>query len=133
MLRVLIVDDYPGTAEVIATLVRSFGHTCRTAGTGRHALAEALELDPDVILLDLGLPDLSGFDVARALRAQRGGAGRRIIALTGWATARDRALAFESGCDDFMIKPAKSDKLRALLGGVAQGTRPKNFAAQYGP
>ncbi|HUS32314.1 MAG TPA: response regulator [Kofleriaceae bacterium] len=121
MLRVLIVDDYPETANILASLVESLGHDCRTAGTGRHALAEALAFEPHVTLLDLGLPDLSGFDVARALRAQPGGATRRIIALTGWATDRDRKLAHQAGCDDFLLKPATSKKLQTLLRVNAKG------------
>ena len=118
MLRVLIVDDYPETTEVIAELVEELGHRCRRAGTGRHALAEALAFDPHVTILDLGLPDLPGFDVARALRAQPGGSGRRIVALTGWATDRDRTLALAAGCDDFLVKPATAKKLQGILRSV---------------
>lgn len=111
----LVVDDYPETAEVFSLLVEKLGHECRTAGTGRHALATVLEFDPHVVLLDLGLPDLSGFEVAQMLRGQPRGSQRTIIALTGWASGATRQRAFVAGCDAFLVKPVTESKLRSVL------------------
>ena len=114
--RVLIVDDYPETAEVLSALVESLGYECKAAGTGRHALATVLEFDPRIIVLDIGLPDLSGFEVAQLVRCQPGGRQRKIVALTGWATNGARQRALDAGCDAFLVKPATEPKLRAALG-----------------
>jgi CheY-like chemotaxis protein len=120
--RVLVVDDYPETADLFAVLVEKLGCECRTAGTGRHALATVLEFDPHVVLLDLGLPDLSGFEVAQMLRTQSRGADRKIIALTGWATGGVRQRAADAGCDAFLVKPVSESKLRGVLLGTARVT-----------
>lgn len=110
-----MVDDYPETADLFAVLGEKLGCECRTAGTGRYALAAVLEFDPHVVLLDLGLPDLSGFEVAQMLRTQPRGASRKIIALTGWATGAVRQRAIDAGCDAFLVKPVSESKLRAAL------------------
>ena len=128
--RVLIVDDYPETAEVLAILVEKLGYECRTASTGRHALATILEFDPQIIVLDLGLPDLSGFEVAQIVRRQRGGSNRKIIAFTGWATNASRQRALEAGCNAFLVKPATESKLRAALRDVTQSAAFESRALQ---
>lgn len=119
MLRVLVVDDYPETANVIAEVLERYGHTVRKAGTGLQALAETLSFSPQVTLLDLDLPDLSGYEVARRMREQPGGASRRIVALTGWANERSRALAMKAGCDHFILKSTRPGKLQELLQSIA--------------
>jgi CheY-like chemotaxis protein len=120
-LRVLVVDDYPETSEVICALFQTLGHETRAAGTGRHALAEALAFDPHLALLDIRLPDLSGFELARALRAQPGGHRRHLVALTGWASNDCRRRALEAGCNDFVVKPATATRLRALVATLQRG------------
>jgi DNA-binding response OmpR family regulator len=113
--RVLVVDDYPDSAEIVRTLVELFGHEARIACTGRAALAEAYAFDPTIVILDLGLPDINGCDVARELRARRGGQHLHIAALSGWSHKDKRQAALSAGCDQFVLKPANAVKLRTIL------------------
>ena len=113
--RVLVVDDYPDTAESMCTLLELLGHDCRSAGSGRAALAEIHGFDPDLVLLDLGLPDLSGYEVAQALRKWRPNDRLHIVAMTGWGHQDKRRRALAAGCDDYVIKPATGTKLREIL------------------
>src|SRR5215510_16402553 len=112
--RVLIVDDYPDAAEIASMLLELLGHECRHAETGHAALIEAKRFDPDVVILDIGLPDLSGYDVARALR-QRSGSRPYLVALTGWGQPLDRARAFEAGFDTHLLKPQTAASLRGIM------------------
>ncbi|CAN5830063.1 hypothetical protein BH11MYX3_BH11MYX3_44040 [soil metagenome] len=114
MERVLVVDDYPDSAEVICTLIRILGHDSRAARSGKDALEIALAFDPALVILDLELPDVSGYDVARELRRWRGPA-LHITALTGWNQPERRMLAFAAGCDDYILKPADEAKVRGIV------------------
>lgn len=113
--RVLIVDDYPDAAEIACTLLSLLGHDCRAASCGKDALAEAVVFIPDVALLDIGLPDMNGYDLARSLRALLAGRSLYIAAVTGWGQAKDRAHAFEAGFDQHVLKPADVGKLQDIL------------------
>jgi CheY-like chemotaxis protein len=113
--RVLIVDDYPDAADIACTLLSLLGHECVAASTGQDALEIAAQFEPDIALLDIGLPDLSGYDLARALRQRSGARPLYLAAITGWGTAADRARALEAGFDDHVTKPADSQKLREIL------------------
>src|SRR5438128_12338022 len=99
-MRVLIVDDYPGSVDASQLLLELLGHECRTAMDGASALQQFRAFEPDIVLLDIGLPDLSGYEVAREIRAgeQR---GKRVFiaAMTGWATSEDRVRSLASGID----------------------------------
>lgn len=113
--RILIVDDFPDVAEMACVLLGMLGHECRAAGCGRDALAEADRFDPDVALLDIGLPDLSGYELARELRQRRSGRPLYIAAITGWGAPADRARAYAAGFDQHLTKPADAAKLREVL------------------
>ena len=112
--RVLIVDDYPDAAEATCMLFTRLGHLCRCAISGEHALDEAKVFLPDIVILDIGLPDLSGYDVARTLR-QRHGAGIYLAALTGWGQPEDRRRAIDAGFDQHIVKPATAQVLCELI------------------
>lgn len=114
-MRVLVVDDYPGAAEAAQQLVELLGHECRTALCGRDALEVVASFDPDVVLLDIGLPDVSGYDVARALRSRETTRRAFIVALTGWATAEDRAKSIAAGIDVHLRKPPQADAIAEVL------------------
>jgi DNA-binding response OmpR family regulator len=116
--RVLVVDDYPDSAEVVRTLIELLGHEARVAGSGRAALAEAYGFDPTIVILDLGLPDINGCDVARELRSRRGGERLHIAALSGWGQPEKRRAALSAGCDQFVVKPANGTKIRSILQAV---------------
>jgi len=111
----LVVDDYPDSGELICALLTTLGHETRFADSGRAALAEAHAFDPDVVILDLGLPDMDGCDVARALRRLRLLGPLHIVALTGWNHSDRRRLALAAGCDQFVLKPCSGAKLKAIL------------------
>lgn len=113
-MRILVIDDYPGAAEVSCTLLALLGHEGFAATSGREGLARASDVDLDIIVLDLGLPDMSGFDVARELRSRP---GKRIFiaAMTGWNTHEDRVRSLASGIDMHVAKPTSADKLAQVI------------------
>ncbi len=120
--RVLVVDDNVDAASSLATLLQLNGHQVRMAHDGATALEMAMTEPPEVAILDIGLPVLNGFDVARRLRQQRGGAATPLlVALTGWGQPEDRRRSYEAGFDAHLVKPvapsALDDLLRSLSGG----------------
>jgi signal transduction histidine kinase/CheY-like chemotaxis protein len=115
--RILVVDDNADAAESLALLLRQRGHDVRLAGDGPGGLALAGEHPPEVVLLDLGLPGMSGHEVARRLRRQPGLNKALIVALTGSGSDEDRELSRQCGCDHFLVKPVDWDELAGLLGG----------------
>ncbi len=114
-LRVLVVDDYPDAAAMTCELVRALGHTCELALDGAGALARSRELHPDLVVLDIGLPDVSGYDIARQLRETETEHPLVLAALTGWGQPADVARAAEAGFDRHVLKPATLAKVKALL------------------
>ena len=121
-LRVLIIEDVPDAAESMKVLVETLGHEAACAFDGETGLLAAASFRPDVIFLDLGLPGISGYDAAEAIRAQTVGAPIRIIALTGWAQDTYRARAAEVGIDEFLIKPVELAVLAEVLESAEPGT-----------
>jgi CheY-like chemotaxis protein len=113
--RVLVVDDYPEAAEVMCALMRLFGHETRSATRGREAVELARTFQPDVAVVDLGLPDLNGFEVARQLRELAGGRALYIAAVSGWAEGVDRGRTLASGIDHHIQKPIDGAQARRLL------------------
>jgi len=113
--RVLVVDDYPDSAETASMLLMLYGHECRTAVTGKSALDQAAMFAPDIVILDIGLPDMSGYDVARELRARPGGHSLYLVAVTGWGQPQDRVQAFAAGFDQHVLKPTNSAKILEIL------------------
>lgn len=113
--RVLVVEDETDALESLALLLEMMGHSVSRARDGATALAAARGLRPDVMLVDIGLPDISGYELARAVRADHSLAAVRLVALTGFGLARDREQAFASGFDAHLLKPASPDALRGVL------------------
>jgi CheY-like chemotaxis protein len=109
------VDDYPDTVESLSLLLRYWGHDVRVAGDGPSALEQAAAYHPDVVLLDIGLPRMSGCEVARQLRGQPGPGRPTLISLSGFGAEEDRRRALEAGCDQFLIKPVDPNALEVLL------------------
>jgi PAS domain S-box-containing protein len=112
--RVLVVDDNKDFAESLVMLLESMGHEARMAHRGEQALALADEFRPDVVFLDIGLPDLDGYEVARRLRA-RPHAPCVLAALTGWGQESDKQAAAEAGFDHHLVKPVEMDSLESVL------------------
>ena len=113
--RVLVVDDNVDAATSLALVLRTLGHEVFIAHDGRSALADLSRIRPDIALLDIAMPDMTGYEVARQVRA-RLGAAVRIVALTGFGLAEDRARAIEAGFDQHIVKPAEPAFLKSLLG-----------------
>jgi CheY-like chemotaxis protein len=114
--RVLVVDDNVDTANSIAMLLREAGHDVDVAHDGHKALELARSARPEFVFLDLGLPGLDGFEVARALRREPGLQAVRIIAITGYGQEADRRKAQEAGIDQHLLKPVDPAFLESLLG-----------------
>ncbi len=114
-MRVLVVDDYPGVAEISCVMLRLLGHVAMPALNGRDAVVKVREFDPQIVILDIGLPDRNGYDVARELRADPRGDALHIAALTGWDQPEDRMRSVASGIDQHFIKPACTNKFREIL------------------
>lgn len=117
-MRVLVVDDNVDAAEMLAALLELRGHRVRIVHDGAAALAAAARFQPHAVLLDIGLPDQSGFEVAPLLRRIEGMAQARLIALTGWGAEQDRQRSREAGFDGHLTKPADIDSVEAILHGV---------------
>jgi PAS domain S-box-containing protein len=113
--RVLIADDNRDAADSLGMLLGLAGHEVRVAHSGQTALSLAQVFRPDTALLDIGMPDLSGYEVARQLRREPWGIGIRLIALTGWGQTDDRRRAHEAGFDYHLTKPIDPDALAALI------------------
>lgn len=113
--RVLVVDDNLDAAEMLGALLRHAGHEVRVAGDGAAALDIAAEFGPDVALLDIGLPGMNGYEVARALRREPALQPMVLIALTGWGQAEDKRRAHEAGFDGHLTKPADPDEVMRVV------------------
>ena len=113
--RVLVVDDNFDTAETMALALELFGCETRMAHTAAAALDVAAEFAPDVALLDIGLPDYNGYELARRLRALPSGLDITLVAATGWGQDKDRTLALDAGFDHHLTKPIDFEQLRLLL------------------
>jgi signal transduction histidine kinase/ActR/RegA family two-component response regulator len=113
--RILVVDDNRDAAEMLAMYLRSDGHEVRVAADGHAALTEAAAFRPEVALLDIGMPGLSGYDVARTLRRDPETASTLLVAITGWGQDGDRRLAMAAGFDAHLTKPADPAAISVLL------------------
>ncbi len=114
---ILVVEDNADGAQTLADILELHGHRVRVARDGRSGIDLARELRPDVVLCDIGLPDVDGYDVARALRREPGLAGVRLVALSGYAQPEDRQRARDAGFDAHLAKPPDVDRLVKVLEG----------------
>jgi PAS domain S-box-containing protein len=114
---ILVIEDNVDVGRTLADVLELQGHRVRVATDGRGGLELARQRPPDVILCDVGLPDMSGYDVARAVRADVALAATRLVALTGYAQPEDRRSAREAGFDAHLAKPPPLDALERLLAG----------------
>ena len=121
--KVLVVDDNVDLVEMLSMVIEAAGHYVRKAFDGRSGISAALEYQPDLILLDVGMPDLKGTEVAKELRRHRELAGARIVALTGWGQPDDRQRTAAAGFDDHLTKPADPGQIQRILEEVAGRVR----------
>jgi PAS domain S-box-containing protein len=118
--RILVVDDNRDGADSLALLLRRAGADVRTAYDGRAAIEAAAAFRPDVILLDLGLPEVNGYEVCRAIRGREGGRDPVIVALTGWGQEEDRRRSAGAGFDGHLVKPVEHAALARMLAGLEE-------------
>jgi PAS domain S-box-containing protein len=114
-LKILVVDDSQDAADTCATVLELSGHEVQTAYSGRRALELARTFRPHALLLDIGLPDVNGYELARTIRAAPWGGGMVLIAVTGWGQSKDRRRALEAGFDHHLTKPIAAETLESLL------------------
>ncbi len=119
--QVLVVDDSIDTAESLALLLSAAGHRVRTAHDGPTALASIAQATPDAVVMDIGLPGIDGYEVARRVRRRPGTDRLVMVAMTGYGQERDRLLAHEAGFNHHLVKPADLDELLRILAGVTGG------------
>ena len=122
-MRVLVVDDNGDTAESLALLLRESGHDVRTAPDGPTALEVALDYRPHVALLDIGLPGLDGYEVAKRMRQQPILQDVVLVAMTGYGSESDRERSQEAGFDHHLVKPIKFEKVQKILASVSEKAR----------
>jgi CheY-like chemotaxis protein len=109
--RILVVDDNFDSAESMAALLEMVGNDCRMAHSGHEAIEAAETFSPDVMLLDIGLPGIDGYEVCRTIREKPWGKNIWIIAMTGWGQAEDRKRSSEAGFNAHLVKPIDIAKL----------------------
>jgi PAS domain S-box-containing protein len=114
-LKVLVVDDNIDAAQMMAMLLRAYGHVTHVVHDGLQAVAGAERLHPDVILLDIGLPGLNGYEACRRIRAQPRGKDVVVVALSGWGREQDKSRAETSGFDAHLVKPVEVPELIGIL------------------
>ena len=114
-LRVVVVDDSEDIRETMCALLSLWGHDVQTAGDGRAGLDLILAQAPDVAVVDIGLPELDGLEVARAVRASPQGQAVRLVAMTGFGQKQDRVRVAQAGFDTHLVKPARVEDLQAAL------------------
>lgn len=119
-LRILVVDDNEALNETLCLMLDLLGHCATGARTGARAIALAGEHPPDVVLMDISLPDQSGFDICRALRDIPALARTRLIAHSGYNDRERIAAAYAAGFQDYLVKPISLDALERLLASVAR-------------
>jgi CheY-like chemotaxis protein len=113
--RILIVDDYPNTAESFARLLRHLGHEVEVAFDGVQAIEIAERCRPEIVLLDIGMPKMNGYETAEWIRRQPWGKQTRLIALTGWQGEEHRQRSLKSGFDAHLVKPVGPTEILTLL------------------
>ena len=122
-MKILVVDDNRDAADTCAALLELSGHHVQTAYTGRRALELAETFRPHAILMDIGLPDFDGYQLAAKVRAAPWGRAIILIAVTGWGREEDRRRAFDAGCDHHLTKPIAPETVESLLQSLQPASR----------
>jgi CheY-like chemotaxis protein len=113
--RILVVDDNRDAAESLKMLLDLDGHEVHAAHDGERALEIAVTVKPEVMLLDIGMPKVNGYEVAMRVRSEPWGEAVKLVAITGWGHAEDRARARAAGFDHHLVKPVDHEVVQSLL------------------
>ncbi|HXH01487.1 MAG TPA: ATP-binding protein, partial [Xanthomonadaceae bacterium] len=122
--RALVVDDNRDSADTLAMMIGLIGHHVRAVYAPGEVVEAVREFAPDVVFMDVGMPGMSGLDVARALRANSNGAPLMLVAVTGWGQADDRRRTRESGFDQHLVKPPDLEAIRSICAAAAETHEP---------
>jgi CheY-like chemotaxis protein len=122
--RILIVDDNADAAQSLATLLQMTGNEVSVAANGSDALRIATESRPELVLLDIGLPGMNGYEVARALRRDPGNGSMLIVGVSGYGAAEDRQRGAEAGLDAHFVKPVEISALAEFVSSRPAGAAP---------
>jgi two-component system, sensor histidine kinase len=114
-LRILVADDNVDAADCLVLLLRLDGHDVAVEYDGVAALSKFNSMEPHVVFLDLGMPGMTGYELARRIRSGSRGADVLLVAISGWGTARDRAATAAAGFNHHLVKPADFDVLREWI------------------
>jgi CheY-like chemotaxis protein len=114
-LRILVVEDHPDAAEALRLLLEAFGHVVEVAHSGPAGVQRAIAWHPDVVLCDIGLPELDGYGVVHQLRQDPATRTIRVIAVTGYGADEDRLRARQAGFDQHLTKPVDPERLREVI------------------
>ena len=125
-LRILVADDNMDAAESLAALLEVLGHTVRYVHDGEAAVQAAMDFNPQISLLDIGMPKLNGYEACRRIRSGPGGAEMTLIAVTGWGQSEDLQASQKAGFDKHLVKPVDPVVLFALLAEIATQRMPKS-------
>jgi CheY-like chemotaxis protein len=130
---VLVVDDNIDAAVSLGMLLKLAGQDVRVAYDGPTALRQAADFRPELILLDIGMPIMDGYEVCRRLRRESGLGKMTVVALTGWGQDEDRRRSHEAGFDHHIVKPVEPSVLERLIEGLEAETRESGNATQREP
>ncbi len=117
--RVLVVDDNVGAAQLLAIVVKMLGHEVQTASNGREAIERGRDFKPELVIMDIGMPIMDGYEAARIMRDEAWGRSITLIALTGWGQDDDKQKTKDAGFDRHLVKPVEPDTLRKILAELA--------------
>lgn len=131
--RILVVDDNVDAADSLAAVLEMRGHSVAVAHDGQEALDKAGAFKPQVVFLDIGMPRMNGYEVARALRNTSFGAGAVLVALTGWGAERDRERTLEAGFDHHLTKPGSTQAISLLVDGFDDDLRRRMESSAAAP
>ncbi len=131
--RVLVVDDNVDAAVSLGMLLKLVGQDVRVAYDGPTALRQAIDFRPELILLDIGMPMMDGYEVCRRLRRQSGLEKTTVVALTGWGQDEDRRRSHEAGFDLHLVKPVEPSALERLIEGLESDARASGDPAEAEP
>jgi CheY-like chemotaxis protein len=127
--RILVADDNRDAAESMSTVLRLMGNEVRTVHDGVQAVEEAAAFRPDMVLLDIGMPRLNGYDAARPHPRERWGKSIMVVAMTGWGQDEDKRRASEAGFDRHFTKPVDPADIEQLIAGLRSGSPRKSLAS----
>ncbi|HKP58809.1 MAG TPA: chemotaxis protein CheB [Polyangiales bacterium] len=130
--KIVVVEDNPDSRELLCELLKRAGFDCHTADSGPAALELIDEVQPDIAILDVGLPEMDGYEIARRLREQPRYAKLVLIALTGYGRSSDRTASREAGFDEHLVKPVHADQLLGVLAEMQNAGR-ERMASRHAP